>query len=132
MKTSDSRPRQPLSVLRVMDGSDSDQPNPNGPFPDPESLESANCGLKPERPGLTKMGTVNDPVPVTALAANFSPMPRITPQPFGSDRVGHDTASRLVAPDTEDRPMSALVEVSSTNDSTHQLLESEPIRTLMT
>ena len=39
------------------------------------------------------MGTVIDPVPVTGLAANFSPMPRIAPPPFGSDRVGVDADS---------------------------------------
>ena len=30
-----------------------------------------------------RMGTVIEPVPVTGLAANFSPMPRIAPPPFG-------------------------------------------------
>ena len=29
------------------------------------------------------MGTVIDPVPVTGLAANFSPMPRMAPPPLG-------------------------------------------------
>jgi len=29
------------------------------------------------------MGTVNAPVPVTGLAANFSPMPRMAPPPLG-------------------------------------------------
>jgi hypothetical protein len=29
-------------------------------------------------------GTVMEPVPVTGLAANFSPMPRIAPPPLGS------------------------------------------------
>jgi hypothetical protein len=30
------------------------------------------------------MGTVSDPVPVTGLAPNFSPLPRMAPPPFGS------------------------------------------------
>src|SRR5258708_11174256 len=34
------------------------------------------------------MGTVSDPVPVTGLAANFSPMPRMAPPPLGSEREG--------------------------------------------
>ena len=38
-------------------------------------------GPNPERPGLAEMGTDNDPVPVTGLAANFSSMPRIAPPP---------------------------------------------------
>ena len=34
------------------------------------------------------MGTVIEPVPVTGLAANFSPMPRIAPPPFGREICG--------------------------------------------
>ena len=34
------------------------------------------------------MGTERDPVPVTGLAANFSPIPRIAPPPLGSDIGG--------------------------------------------
>ena len=34
------------------------------------------------------MGTVIEPVPVTGLAANFSPMPRMAPPPLGRDMVG--------------------------------------------
>ena len=34
------------------------------------------------------MGTLMEPVPVTGLAANFSPMPRIAPPPFGSEIEG--------------------------------------------
>jgi hypothetical protein len=30
------------------------------------------------------IGTVIEPVPVTGFAANFSPMPRIAPPPFGN------------------------------------------------
>src|SRR5215208_5558801 len=71
-----------------MDGSARLQPNPNAPFPEPESYESENCGPKPERPGDVKIGTVRDPVPVTGLAANFSPMPRIAPPPFGNATTG--------------------------------------------
>jgi hypothetical protein len=34
------------------------------------------------------MGTDIEPVPVTGLAANFSPMPRTAPPPFGSEIDG--------------------------------------------
>jgi hypothetical protein len=43
---------RPLSVLRVIDGRERLQPNPNGPFPAPESYDSGGCGPNPERPGL--------------------------------------------------------------------------------
>src|SRR5512147_2282019 len=68
-----------------MDGRESDHPNPKGPLPDPESYESASCGPNPARPGLVAMGTVIEPVPVTGLAANFSPIPRIAPPPLGRE-----------------------------------------------
>src|ERR1043165_4896671 len=42
------------------------------------------------------MGTLTDPVPVTGLAANFSPMPRIAPPPLGRDMDG--TPGRLESP----------------------------------
>jgi hypothetical protein len=78
----------PLSVLRVISGSDKLQPNPKDPFPEPESYESVSCGLKPERSGLVTMGTVIEPVPVTGLAANFSPIPQIAPPPLGKEITG--------------------------------------------
>lgn len=71
-----------------MDGIERLQPKPKGPFPEPESYDNASCGPKPERPGVVEIGTLRDPVPVTGLAANFSPMPRIAPPPFGSDIEG--------------------------------------------
>src|SRR5438874_7184010 len=87
MNTSDSSTSSyrgsPLSVFRVIDGRDRLQPKPNGPLPAPESYESESCGPKPERPGLVAIGTLIDPVPVTGLAANFSPMPRMAPPPLG-------------------------------------------------
>ena len=46
------------------------------------------CGPKPERPGLTRTGTVTDPVPMTGLARNFTPIPRIAPPPLGSEMLG--------------------------------------------
>src|SRR5262245_53181597 len=99
MKTSDSiesRYRgRPLSVFRVIEGSDRLQPNPNGPLPAPESYESESCGPKPDRPGLVAIGTVIDPVPVTGFAANFSPIPRIAPPPLGSDIDGAEIWSFL-------------------------------------
>src|SRR5713226_3414029 len=74
----------PFSVFRVIEGSARLQPKPNGPFPEPESYDRDSCGPKPERPGEVKIGTVKEPVPVTGLAANFSPIPRIAPPPLGS------------------------------------------------
>src|SRR5206468_1533511 len=78
-------------VLRVIDGSERLQPKPNGPLPAPESCESESCGPKPERPGLVAIGTVIEPVPVTGLAANFSPIPRIAPPPLGREIDGAET-----------------------------------------
>jgi hypothetical protein len=40
------------------------------------------CDPNPERPGEGGIGTVIDPVPVTGLAANFSPIQRIAPLPL--------------------------------------------------
>lgn len=92
MKTSDSSLSRycgsPLSVLRVIVGSERDQPMPNGPLPEPESYESSSFGPKSDRAGLAGIGIVKFPVPVTGLAANFSPMPRIAPPPFGSAIAG--------------------------------------------
>src|SRR6266480_5019298 len=92
MKTSDSSLSRycgrPLSVLRVMAGSVRCQPKPKAPLPAPESYERESCGPKSERPGLVAMGTVMEPVPVTGLAANFSPMLRIAPPPLGKEIVG--------------------------------------------
>src|SRR5688500_13829090 len=34
------------------------------------------------------MGTDREPVPVTGLAANFSPIPRTAPPPFGREMAG--------------------------------------------
>src|SRR3954463_15910168 len=71
-----------------MAGNDSPQPKPNGPLPTPESYDRESCGPKPERPGLVAIWIVSEPVPVTRLAANFSPMPRIAPPPLGSETEG--------------------------------------------
>src|SRR6185436_13951106 len=71
-----------------MEGRDRFQPHPKKPLPAPESYESASCGPNPERPGLVAIGTVIEPVPVTGLAANFSPMPRIAPPPLGREILG--------------------------------------------
>ena len=35
------------------------------------------------RSGVVSMGTDSEPVPVTGLAANFLPMPRMAPPPLG-------------------------------------------------
>jgi len=95
MKTSDSSASwylgKPLSVLRVIEGSDRLQPNPKGPLPEPESYVRLSWGPKPERPELVAIGTLIEPVPVTGLAANFSPIPRIAPPPFGREIAGGET-----------------------------------------
>src|ERR1044071_3958951 len=99
MKRSDSSVSwylgSPLSVFRVIAGSDRFHPKPNGPFPPPESYDSANCGAKPDLPGETAMGTAIEPVPVTGLAANFSPMPRMAPPPLGKDIDGAENCESL-------------------------------------
>ena len=58
---------------------------------------SWSSGPKLDRPGLSGRGTVNDPVPVTGLAVNFSPMPRMAPPPFGSAMDGGAEADPLDA-----------------------------------
>src|SRR5215813_12501388 len=97
MKTSDSSISwyfgRPFSVFLVIKGSARLQPKPNGPLPAPESYDRASCGPKPERPGLVAIGTVMDPVPVTGLAANCSPMPRIAPPPLGREIVGAESCA---------------------------------------
>ena len=75
-----------------MAGSERFQPMPKGPFPAPESYDNASWGPNPDRPGLIASGTVMEPVPVTGLAANFSPMPRMAPPPLDSDKLGALTA----------------------------------------
>src|SRR2546421_607366 len=45
----------------------------------------------PERPGLTAIGTLQEPVPVTGFAANFSPIAWIAPSPLGSVIAGART-----------------------------------------
>src|SRR5215213_8343566 len=79
-----------------MKGSDRFHPRPNGPLPAAELYESETCGPKPPRLGLVAIGTDKEPVPVTGLAANFSPIPLIAPPPFGNEIVGGSV--RLVAP----------------------------------
>jgi hypothetical protein len=82
----------------VTDGTDSDQPNPNGPFPRPESYDKDNCGPNPDRPGLVAIGTDIAPVPVAGPAENFSPIPRIAPPPLGNEIDGTDTGPAEAAP----------------------------------
>ena len=102
-ESSTSRYRgSPLSVFRVIAGSDRLQPNPKAPFPAAESYETESCGPKPERPGDVAMGTVMEPVPVTGFAVNFSPSPRIAPPPLGIEidgaRNGFRHSSGAAAP----------------------------------
>src|SRR5262249_36763258 len=73
---------------RVIAGRPSCHPKPNALLPPPESYASARCGPKPARPGDVKMGTDREPVPVTGLALNFSPNPRIAPPPLGIETAG--------------------------------------------
>lgn len=95
MNTSDSSASRyfgkPLSVLRVMEGSERFQPRPKDPLPEPESYDRDSCGPNPPRPGDVAMGTDIEPVPVTGLAANFSPIPRMAPPPLGREMVGAET-----------------------------------------
>lgn len=78
----------PLSVFRMIEGSERLQPKPNGPLPAPESYDRDSCGPKPERPGLAMTGTAIEAVPVTGLAVNFSPIPRMAPPPLGRAMAG--------------------------------------------
>src|ERR1022692_4792576 len=53
------------------------------------------------------MGTVTDPVPVTGLAANLSPSPRIAPPPFGrlicgATAAGPAAGARVLSADGSD------------------------------
>src|SRR5256712_2717899 len=105
MKTSDSSASlycgRPLSVLRVTEASDKLHPKPNGPLPEPESYESVSCGPNRERAGLVASGTVIEPEPVTGLAANFSPMPRMAPPPLGSEIAGGVKDPSLAGEDSD-------------------------------
>jgi len=94
-------PVRTLLGLRVIDGSDRLQPKANGPLPEPASYDSDRSGPKPDRPTLVTIGTDIEPVPLTGLAENFSPMPRIAPPPFGNETVG-GVAVNLSAPGLED------------------------------
>src|SRR5262245_62078005 len=84
----------PRSVLRAIAGTDRRQPEPKGPFPAPESYPSVSCGERSARPGEVKIGRLRDAVPVTGLAWNFSPMPRIVPPPLGREMAGMGAAPR--------------------------------------
>ena len=47
------------------------------------------------------MGSDKDPEPVTGLTANFSPMPRIAPPPFGKAIAGGVAMEEVDAPSFE-------------------------------
>src|SRR5882672_6722512 len=74
-----------------MAGMDKLQPSPKPPLPEPESYESDSAGPNPPLPGVVAIGIVVEPVPVTGLAANFSPIPRMAPPPLGMLMAGADT-----------------------------------------
>src|SRR5829696_6226057 len=50
------------------------------------------------------MGTLREPVPVTGLAENFSPIPRMAPPPLGNDMVGGDERVRSILPSWASSP----------------------------
>jgi len=60
------------------------------------------CGPKPARPELVATGTLTEAVPVTGLAANFSPIPRTAPLPLGGSSVGAATANVASPPGVGD------------------------------
>src|SRR5260370_15874652 len=92
-------------------------PKPKGPLPAPESYERLNCGPNPERPGLAAIGTVSDPVPVIGLTANFSPMPRIAPPPFGREGDGSGLGfSAFPSSEVAALPRVLLTNVTSSTD----------------
>jgi hypothetical protein len=77
-------------------------PNPNGPFPLPESYERERFGEKSARLGLVAIVKDTDAVPVEGLTSNFSPIPPMDPPPFGREiegieGVGDDWEGGLVA-----------------------------------
>jgi hypothetical protein len=74
--------------MRAMDGKESLQPRPKGPFPEPESYGRESGGPNPEWPGLVAIGTVKAPVPVTGFAVKFSAITGIAPPPLGSETEG--------------------------------------------
>ena len=73
-----------------------DQPNPNGRCRR-RNRRKGRVADRIERPGLVAMGTVIEPVPVTGLAANFSPIPRMAPPPLGNEIVGGATCCAPLA-----------------------------------
>ena len=80
--------------------------------PEPESYESESWA-RSRSPGLVGTGTDIEPVPVTGLAANFSPMPRIAP-PLAASRCSAQpdgAAAGALCPSS--LPRLACVDVSS-------------------
>jgi hypothetical protein len=65
-----------------------------------------NTTTNPDRPGLVDKGMDIEPVPVTGLAANFSPMPRFAPPPFGKEIDGKVLDAPLVGGLEPDRGLS--------------------------
>lgn len=63
-------------------------PNPNGPFPLPESYERERFGAKSARLGLVAIVKDTNAVPVEGLTSNFSPIPLMEPPPFGREIEG--------------------------------------------
>src|SRR6266850_516853 len=81
-----------------MAGMDKLQPSPKLPLPEPESYESDSAGPNPPLPGVVAIGIVVEPVPVTGLAANFSPIPRMAPPPLGSETTGAPEPPTVLEP----------------------------------
>ena len=72
-----------------------------GPLPVPKSSLGLSCGPKQLRCGLVAIVTVIEPVPVTGLAANVSPRPRIAlprrPRPRQGGHAAGDPRQRPAA-----------------------------------
>jgi len=58
-------------------------PTPKGPLAG--VVTERQLRRKPARPGVDAIGTEKLLVPVAGLTANFSPIPRMAPPPFGRD-----------------------------------------------
>ena len=81
-------PWQPLVGLARDRGERRLHPSLKGPLPEPKSYERVSCGPTPDRPGDVGIATVIEPVPMTGLAPDFSPIPRMAPPPLGSEIDG--------------------------------------------
>ena len=96
MKTSDSSASwylgNPLSVLRVIDGRERDQPNPNGPLPIPNRRKVKVVGRS--RSDRTNGDRHRHGAGAgDRIGGKLPPMPRIAPSPFGSEIIGGERSA---------------------------------------